>query len=76
MSSRSLTLCCLHLCKADAELYELLSLATAVLYFSYTSVCLPPFLRSDIKSKSHFTELESGHGSLMDEQLRACRKGA
>lgn len=56
--------------------HELLSLATAVLYFSYTSVRLPPFLRSDIKSKNHFTELERGRGSLMDEQLRACREGA
>lgn len=57
MSSRSLTLCCLHLCKVDAELYHSW-VAFTCLFFSYSSACLPPFLISDVKSRNHFTDLE------------------
>ena len=74
MSSRSLTLCCLHLRKVDAKLYHSWlafthhSCAVFLLHFYLPA----SFLRSGVTSKNHFTELERGHGSLMDEQVKAC----
>lgn len=70
LSELTWLLCCLHLCKGDAQLYW-----AAVLFRSYTSVSLPPSLSSDVKFKNHLKKkLERGHGSLMDNLWRGCMK--
>lgn len=67
-------LCCLHLCKGDAQLCcsWMASLATAVLFCPCIYVSLPPSLRSDVMFKNHFKKLKWGRGSLMVKQLRSC----
>lgn len=71
-------LCCLLLCKGDAQLHRswAVSLTTALLFGSHTSVSLPPSLGSDAKFKNHFKNLERGCCSLLDKQLRTCGEDA
>lgn len=78
MSSYNLTLCCLHPCKVNVKFYHTWIAFTchSCAVFLHTLVCLPPFLRSDVTSKNHFIEPERGHGSVIDELLRACVEGA